>query len=128
MSLEDTLLNQKKGVAQLIHTIFGSSGPEVAAILERELGEQIKYDHREVASNELDALWRELPSIVSLIGQGSASDLDALKSSSYAFRLMTLAQCLARLPKNKQRDLASILETFGLGLQEVESYAKDFVK
>ena len=108
--------------------LFGSDGGQVAAILERELGEQIRYDHREVASAELDALWRDLPSIASLLGQSEASDLEAIKASSYALRLMALAQCKVRMPEATRSSMLSTLDGFGLGMKEVENYAKDFVK
>lgn len=128
MTIQATFMSQKKGAAQLIHSLFGSDGSEIAAVLERELGEQVRYDHREVDPSVLDAQWKELPAIASLVGQGSASDLEALKASSYAFRLMTLAQCRVRMPESARSAMLSILDDFGLGMKEVESYAKDFVR
>lgn len=128
MSLQDTFFGQKKGVAQLIHTLFGSSGSEVAVVLERELGEQIRYDHREVASTELDAIWSRIPSIKSLLDQGNSNDIEALKASSYAFRMMALAQCHVRMPESLRTTFLAILDQFGLGMKEVEVYADDFTR
>lgn len=128
MTIQAQFLAQKKGAAQLIQTLFGTNGTEIAVVLERELGEQIRYDHREVEPSALDALWRDLPTIASLVGQGSASDFEAIQASSYAFRLMALAQCLTRLPPASQGAFQAILDDFGLGRKEVEAYAADFVR
>ncbi len=128
MSLQEVFLNQKKGTAQLIAEVFGQNLPELATTLDRELGEQVRFDHREIAVAELDGIWNALPSIGSLVGSGSRSDLDALKNSSYAFRLMTLAQASRRLQAQGKSAFAGILDEFGLGELEVESYANDFVR
>jgi hypothetical protein len=128
MSLQDTFLGQKKGAAQLVHSLFGQDGAELAAILERELGDQARFDHRELASADVDALWQALPSIASLVSQGSPDDLDGLKASSYAFRLMSFAQSLNRLPAGARSTFETILGDFGLGMLEVENYVNDFVK
>jgi hypothetical protein len=128
MSLQDVFQAQKQGVAGLIHALYGTDGAALAEILERELGEQVRYDHREVAPAELDAVWKGLPSIASRLGSGTAADLETLKGSSYAFRLMTLAQSLTRLPPASQGAFQAILDDFGLGRKEVEAYVADFVK
>jgi len=128
MSLQDLFLRQKKGAAQLVHALFGQDPGELPGILERVLGEQVRYDHRSSAVAEVDSAWSALPAIASLVGQGAPADLDALKASSYAFRLMTLAQALERLPEASKGAFAAVLDDFGLGIQEVESYASDFVR
>ena len=128
MSLQDVFRAQKQGVAQMVQALFESDGAALAEILERDLGDQVRYDHREVAPAELDALWKGLPTIASRLGTGSAADLEALKASSYAFRLMTLAQSLTRLPAASQDAFQAILDEFGLGRKEVEAYAADFVR
>lgn len=128
MNLYEKLLAQKKGVAQLIHSLFGDNGAELASILESELGEQIRYDHREVAASELDTQWGAIPTISSLIGHGGPEDINALKASSYAFRLMALAQCWVRCSIETSQKLETMLDSFGLGPTEVAGYAKDFVK
>lgn len=128
MSMQAQFAAQKKGAAQLIHSLYRTKGAEVAAILERELGEQVLFDHREIATSELESIWRSLPDIGSLVGSGTATDLQALKESSYAFRLMTLAQCLNHLPDESRPALLDHLDDFGLGIKEVEAYRADFVR
>jgi hypothetical protein len=127
MSSHDLFLRQKKGVAQLLDTVFGRNPGNLPAVLERVLGEQVRFDHRSTSEPEVDALWAGVPPIASFAGQGAPADLDALKASSYAFRLMTLAQALQVLPESSKPVFLAILDDFGLGILEVENYAKDFV-
>jgi hypothetical protein len=128
MSLQDQFQAQKQGAAELLYALFGQNSAELATTLERELGEQARYDHRQEEVAALDSIWQSVPPIASWVGHGNPADLEPLKASSYAFRLMTLAQCLKHLPKESDAAFRAILDEFGLGIKEVEAYVKDFVR
>lgn len=128
MTVHSKIQSQKAEVAQLIFHLCGSNSSELCSILERELREQTRYDHREIQVAEIDAIWQQLPPIASYMKSETPINMEALKASSYAFRLMTLSQCLKCLPTEGNAKFQKILDEFGLGEKEVHAYMIDFAK
>jgi len=139
MSLEARLEKEKEAVARLLAGIFGptsDSTKKVAAKLERELADQIRFDHRELEPTDLLAAWSSFPTI----GQTAATspamvpaveEIPGLVHSTYAFRMLTLAHILSEFQATGNGDRVSfdaLLPALGLGLREVEAYKVDFVK
>jgi len=133
MSLEQRFASEKAAVARLLKGILGANADKVAVRLEKELAEEVRFDHREVEPAELTAAWAASPSIPELVAKTEATsvkvaDIPGLADATYAFRLMTLAQILEGLGTADASALHAILSELGLGLKEVEAYRVDFVK
>jgi len=130
---------EKLAVARLLAGVFGpasESTQKVATRLERELADQIRFDHRDREPTDLLAAWSSLPTIGQTAGTSasvvpSVEAIPGLVHSTYAFRMLTLAHILSEFQATGNGDRTSfdaLLPALGLGLREVEAYKVDFVK
>lgn len=138
MNLDERFLREKSAVARFLVRLFGSStdvAARLAARLENELADQIRYDHREVEPERLSAAWKGQPEIGRLLSTATEApalvqELSGLAEASYAFRLLVLAHAVADVEAGSGDGSAfrSILDSLGLGIQEVKAYRADFVR
>lgn len=127
MTLANSLLDKKMAVASILAELGSDS--ELPRILDAELAEQSCFDHREIPATEVTTSWSSTPSISELL-QTRAFDrgADELSSSSYAFRLVVMANIIRKVDCSNNPKYSTILDQLGIGAGEVENYAKDFVK
>lgn len=138
MNLDERFLREKSAVARFLVRLFGSStdvAARLAARLETELADQIRYDHREVEHDRLVAAWKGQPEIGKLLaaapaGPSLGQELSGLAEASYAFRLLVLAHAVADIEAGSgdAAGFRTILDSLGLGIQEVKAYRADFVR
>ncbi|MBK9579556.1 MAG: hypothetical protein IPK50_16045 [Fibrobacterota bacterium] len=137
MSLEERFLLEKQAVARVL-VAFLAGDPELvqnlSILLEKELCDQVQFDHRHEDGSSLRECWKGLPSIHELVGKADSgipqiAQIQGLADSTYAFRLLVLAHLLGGLSgkPGAQAPFEAFLSTLGLGLAEVETYRKDFV-
>jgi len=133
MSIEQRFASEKESVARLLKGILGAGAESVAVRLEKELAEEVRYDHRETEPAALATAWGASPSIPELVAKAQAvpvdvSDIPGIVQATYAFRLMTLAHVLEGIGSGDKTEFAKVLSELGLGLKEVEAYRVDFVR
>lgn len=133
MSIEQRFATEKESVARLLKGILGAGADRVAVRLEKELADEVRYDHREIEPSALAAAWTASPGIPELVakaqtGSVEVADIQGIVQATYAFRLMTLAHVLEAIGSGDKTEFARVLSELGLGLKEVEAYRVDFVK
>ncbi len=133
MSIEQRFASEKDSVARLLKGILGAGAEPVAIRLEKELADEVRYDHREIEPSALATAWAASPSIPELVAKATVarlemSDIQGIVQATYAFRLMTLAHVLEGLGAGDKTEFSRILSDLGLGLKEVEAYRVDFVR
>lgn len=126
-SIEAAFKDQKQAVARMIRQLMGENGRQVAEILDRELGEQSSFDHRELTKTEVLAAWNGLPTIGELLSSSPQDHSLSLNNSSYAFRLTVVARIFMGMPRNPHKEFTDAIEQLGLGYGEVADYAHDFL-
>lgn len=138
MSISTEIATQKKSVARLIAGVFGERADaalRVAARLEKDLLDELAYDHREISPAVLGAAWAEVDSIDRLVADlvpeaPEREALAGLAASTYAFRMLAFAHIQSELDQvgGGEDRLSGVLAGLGHGLPEVRSYQKDFIK
>lgn len=136
-TLEQRFFLEKQAVGRVLGAFLAAdpaSIGELAAKLENELGEQIRFDHRQEDSTSLRKCWDGLPPISEHVKSSEVSipqigEIQGLADSTYAYRLLALAHVLGALAGKPDSlgPFEAFLSTLGLGLAEVEAYRKDFV-
>lgn len=127
MNLADSFLEKKQAVAKVLLDLGADT--VLPGILDTELGEQSKFDHREIPPAEVVSAWVSTPSISELTKQATeAGDITSLCASSYAFRLVVMSNVLRSLKCTNNPLYSEYLGKLGIGSLEVENYAADFVK
>lgn len=133
MNLSDRFLSEKKSVSWLARGVLGNGTGvrRVCERLERELGEQVLFDHRAEDPASLRTAWSQLPSLVDLLSEDAPIGFEGLASATYAFRMLALANIQAGLETEGSGDaklFQDILTNLGHHVGEVKAYQDDFVR